>query len=80
MSEQKLGPWHPKGINPVRKGVYEVDYADRDGRAFSRWSGSAWGNICWERFGNGTVQDAIERASKGTHPWSDKHRWRGVLR
>jgi hypothetical protein len=80
MREKKLGPWHPKGINPVRKGVYEVDYADGDGRSFSRWDGSGWSFICWERYGKGTVQDAIERASKVHIPWTPAHRWRGLLR
>lgn len=80
MKEKKLGPWHPKGINPVRKGVYEVDYTDVDGRSFSRWDGSSWGCMCWERYGQGTVEDAIKRAAHAPGQFEREHRWRGLVR
>lgn len=80
MAKQKLGPWHKASVKPVHVGVYEVDMEDEDGRAFSKWDGRDWMLIKWERFGKGTIQDAIDRASKEMEPVSDSECWRGVLR
>lgn len=79
MSEKKLGPWHPEGVRPVHHGVYEVDYADSDGRAFAYWSGLGWGCIRWEKLGHGGMQAAIKRAHDDKFPMPAEHRWRGLV-
>lgn len=80
MDKQKLGPWHPEDVKPVHVGVYEVDMKDEDGRAFSKWDGEGWSLMKWERFGNRTMQGAIDRAFAEGSMVSGALSWRGVLR
>ena len=67
MSEQKLTPWFPLEVKPVRRGVYETEFDTF--RGFSRWTGKKWAN-----------QDpAAERARllPASGAVQDK-RWRGL--
>lgn len=82
MKKLKMGPWHPADIQPVHPGVYEVDEADADGRAFSLWNGNHWGLTRWECFGEGTVEDAVQRAESGGADYFGETQkgWRGLAK
>lgn len=41
MSNQKLTQWYPKGVNPVRKGVYEIK-SKLGFPWYRRWDGRVW--------------------------------------
>lgn len=81
MAKEKLGPWHSAECQPVHVGVYEVDLEDDDGRAFAYWDGRLWFFPKWEIYGDGTKQDAINRAKQDRNPFKYTYvRWRGLLR
>lgn len=71
--------WFPEHIPPVHVGVYEVDRADKDGRAFAHWDGRTWGLVFWEHL-NGGVHNAIAQAAREQlrYPASMRFAWRGL--
>lgn len=42
MTEQKLTEWFPDSVEPVRDGVYEVQFPTSKQRLFSRWHKGFW--------------------------------------
>jgi hypothetical protein len=77
-NKQKLTPFFKDGVNPVHPGVYEIDKADHDGRAFSHWDGRTWGLATWEK-PDGGFQDAINKAVEAdrVHVGLLTRSWRG---
>ena len=67
MSEQKLTPWFPPAVKPVRRGVYETEFCGVPG--FSRWTGEKWANQA------GSPSRALEQHVAGA--WQAKG-WRGL--
>lgn len=65
----KLTPWFPPHIKPVRVGVYETDAMD-DAPCYQHWNGYIWGPC----YGN------IEGASRWAESrlWIQSARWRGI--
>jgi hypothetical protein len=79
MSE-KLTPWFPADVKPVRNGVYEVE--SRVHRAFAYWNGERFGWRCWELPGLGAEEAAIDafhmrRAETCLEP---RVSWRGLAK
>ena len=70
----KLTPWYPPHIKPVRKGVYEthVPAWGYNVGLFSYWDGSRWGFL----------EDSPEDAYKHRKPtWGNQFKsWRGLAR
>lgn len=44
---QKLTPWYPGYIKPVRRGVYLMRFSVHMGPAFQRWTGKYWSLLAW---------------------------------
>ncbi|MGJ8491059.1 hypothetical protein ACSFB2_12560, partial [Glaesserella parasuis] len=57
------------GETPRRVGVFEVEGADGDGRAFCKWLGHAWSMREWQ-FGD-SVFSTCTRADRHTGPRDD---------
>lgn len=67
MTKQKLTPWYPSDIKPVRKGTYERVWLAESGRNGIPWM-RYWNGTHWEGDGNseGVVQYGIH--------------WRGIAK
>jgi hypothetical protein len=76
ITDDMLGPWRTG--TPPRVGVWEVDLADNDGRAFSYWSGTCWGVVSWQWYER--LDNAISRAYESRHQTTERFipRWRGL--
>lgn len=47
MKEQKLTPWFPASVKPVRDGVYQTrPVRNTDGPEYQHWNGVFWGRVC----------------------------------
>jgi len=69
--KQKLTPWYPSRIKPVRRGLYERDIPTI-GVRLSFWTGKYWGGFAMINecaFNNRTFRTG--------HPQA---RWRGIAR
>lgn len=75
MSE--LTDWFPPEIKPKYAGVYEVDYADDDGRAVCYWNGKDWMSVKWEGLGAGFLAACNRAKASKDKAWS-AHVWRGL--
>lgn len=75
MAKQKLTPWFPGNVKPVRVGVYErkpTEFTGLGGK-YSFWNGNKW------LLSAETIQEAAE---EGCWVWSfeQKTPWRGVAK
>ena len=72
----RLTDWFPADVKPVREGVYEIKYADDDGRCFAHWNGAYWTHAHWQW--GATVSATIARAAaNASHDFSELP-WRGL--
>lgn len=72
MSKEKLTPWFPGNVKPVRKGVYERDWLDGGPQWFSYWDGKNW---C---FGDETAEGAKYAANMLHTSAHTNFPWRGL--
>lgn len=76
MSKQKLTPWFPADVMPVRPGVYETEFDDcADSftwHGYSRWDGFRW----WNQFN--TVAHAANGGAWKYEGAVQEKRWRGL--
>ncbi len=66
----KLTPWFPADVEPVRKGVYEVDFGNRLSW-FAYWDGQGFG------YRSTTIKSAHDCRHYKTY-LSGKTAWRGL--
>lgn len=72
MSKEKLTPWFPGNVKPLRKGVYERDWLDDGPKWFSHWNGKTW------RAGDDIAE--VAASAENTNLISDHQKlpWRGL--
>jgi hypothetical protein len=69
--KQKLTPWFPPNMKPVRPGLYIASIGRRN-RFYRRWTGKRW------LYGSYSQEDA---ATMPARPWPEKDyplHWRGL--
>jgi hypothetical protein len=73
MSEQKLTPWFPWTVTPVREGVYSTKYK-QDAIGFSYWTGNRWGSTFQ------TKGAAMFHAKAFGPCFTQEKQWRGLAK
>jgi hypothetical protein len=56
---KKLTEWYTSETKPVRVGVYQVAYWDKQHPSFAYWNGSVWGVSC-SPISNNSLNWAVE--------------------
>lgn len=72
MSKKRFTQWFGPDLNPKIPGVYQRDYADKEGRMgvqFAYWNGKYWGIFGWNE--NDAVNMAAIRSAHNL-------KWRGL--
>ena len=70
----KKTPWFPLATNPVRIGIYQIDWSDGDKTVFySYWDGEKF-NGAWLR-----IRMAMLNRDSGVCAFGIPVRWRGIV-
>ena len=74
----KLTPWFSGDAKPVREGVYQVAYWNKDQTSYSYWDGSKWGYSFSDRAAHDDIYLAFKH--RDTNGFKQSMPWRGVAK